>query len=111
WALRRRTAGPARAGHRMTRRAQGRPMLSLARHSGRRASARIGRPYVRPPQHGIPAQPTPLIGREHEVQLVREQLARPEVRLLTLTGPAGTGKTRLALQVAIELAPRVRDGA
>src|SRR5262249_50005241 len=56
-------------------------------------------------------QPTPLVGREHEVRLVRDQLAREDVRLLTLTGPAGTGKTRLALQAAIEMSPAVRDGA
>jgi predicted ATPase/DNA-binding CsgD family transcriptional regulator len=73
--------------------------------------ARITRPYLRLPTHGIPAQPTPLIGREQEVRLVRDQLARPDVRLLTLTGPAGTGKTRLALQAAVELSAHVRDGA
>jgi predicted ATPase len=71
----------------------------------------MSRPYVRLPRHGIPAQPTPLIGREQEVRLVRDQLARDDVRLLTLTGPAGTGKTRLALQAAVELSPAVRDGA
>src|SRR5262249_13114856 len=60
------------------------------------------RGFVRLRSHRIPAQPTPLIGREHEVRLVRDQLARPDVRLLTLTGPAGTGKTRLAIEAAIE---------
>src|SRR5262245_39818665 len=77
----------------------------------RRAATRLSRPYARLPNHGIPSQPTPLIGREHEVRLVRDQLAREEVRLLTLTGPAGTGKTRLALQAAVEMSPTVRDGA
>jgi predicted ATPase/class 3 adenylate cyclase/DNA-binding XRE family transcriptional regulator len=52
----------------------------------------------------LPAQPTLLIGREQEVATICALLCRPEVRLLTLTGPGGTGKTRLGLQVAAELA-------
>ncbi|HZU70579.1 MAG TPA: tetratricopeptide repeat protein [Ktedonobacteraceae bacterium] len=51
----------------------------------------------------LPVQPTPLIGREHEVTAVVRLLRREKVRLVTLTGPGGTGKTRLALQVAAEL--------
>jgi predicted ATPase len=48
-------------------------------------------------------QPNPLIGREREVVAVTALLREPEVRLVTLTGPGGTGKTRLALQAGAEL--------
>ena len=50
---------------------------------------------VRP--HNLPVQLTPLIGRTKEVTAACERLRRDDVRLLSLTGPAGTGKTRLAI--------------
>jgi predicted ATPase/class 3 adenylate cyclase len=58
----------------------------------------------------LPVQPTPLIGREREVQAVSALLARDDVRLVTLTGPGGIGKTRLGLHVATELIDRFGDG-
>ncbi len=53
--------------------------------------------------NNLPVQPTSLIGREWEVASLVELLRRVDIRLVTLTGPGGTGKTRLALQVAAEL--------
>jgi predicted ATPase/DNA-binding CsgD family transcriptional regulator len=52
----------------------------------------------------LPAQPTPLVGREGELATIHERLAEEATRLLTLTGPAGVGKTRLALAAAAQLA-------
>ena len=60
--------------------------------------------------NNLPLQPTPFLGREREVAQVVELAGRPEVRLLTLTGPGGTGKTRLALQAAAELLGDFPDG-
>jgi predicted ATPase/class 3 adenylate cyclase len=60
--------------------------------------------------NNLPAQPNAFIGREAQVAAVKAQLRRPDVRLLTLTGPGGTGKTRLALQVAADLLDDFPDG-
>ena len=53
--------------------------------------------------NNLPLQPTPLGGREREVAEVTQRLLSSGTRLLTLTGPGGTGKTRLALQAAADL--------
>jgi predicted ATPase/class 3 adenylate cyclase/DNA-binding CsgD family transcriptional regulator len=60
--------------------------------------------------NNLPVQPTPFLGREHEVAALRDLLHREEVRLVTLTGPGGTGKTRLGLQVAADLSDRFKSG-
>lgn len=53
-----------------------------------------------PVQHKIPAAPSGFVPRPHEEAAVRALLERPDVRLVTLTGTGGTGKTRLAIQIA-----------
>jgi predicted ATPase/class 3 adenylate cyclase len=59
--------------------------------------------------HNLPATPTPLIGRESELATVL-RLFREGARLVTLTGPGGTGKTRLALEAAAEMLEEHPDG-
>src|SRR5918995_2588817 len=60
--------------------------------------------------HNLPRQPTPFLGREQEVDEVVALLRRADVQLVTLIGPGGTGKTRLALQAAAELLDDFTDG-
>jgi class 3 adenylate cyclase len=61
-------------------------------------------------RHNLPVQLTPLVGREEAVQQVVDLVQRQGRRLVTLTGPGGIGKTRLALQVAAELVDAFADG-
>jgi non-specific serine/threonine protein kinase len=58
----------------------------------------------------LPESVSPIVGREREVDEVSGLLRSPRVRLVTLTGPGGTGKTRLALEVARALLAEYRDG-
>jgi predicted ATPase len=62
------------------------------------------------PRHNLPTQRTPLIGREKALLTAKQLLLRGDVRLVTLTGPGGTGKTRLALQVAEEVLEHFEGG-
>jgi predicted ATPase len=67
-----------------------------------RGRARVG---------NLPAQPTPFLGRKRELADVIDLLRRQDVRLLTLTGPGGIGKTRLAVQAATKVAQSYPGGA
>ncbi len=65
------------------------------------------------PQHpnNLPAQLTPLIGRERDITAVRKRLVDDGARLVTLVGPPGVGKTRLSLAVAEDVLEQFDDGA
>jgi predicted ATPase len=76
------------------------------------SQADTGSSPTRKPKHNLPAQPTPFIGRQPELTAVKHLLTRDQhaARLVTLTGPGGTGKTRLAIQAAADLVSRFPDG-
>jgi predicted ATPase len=67
---------------------------------------RAGRPRL-----SLPADTTTFVGRTDDLARLRALLARDDVRLVTLTGPGGIGKTRLALRLATDAAPDFTDGA
>ena len=73
---------------------------------GRGAQVRSGQPS----RSNLPEQPTPLVGRGREVVAIKQLLHRPGVRLVTITGPGGVGKTRLGLQAAEDLIAEFGDG-
>ncbi len=65
---------------------------------------------VSPPPHNLPAPLTPLVGRAADRADILALLRREDVRLLTITGPGGTGKTRLSLDVGTDLLGDFPDG-
>lgn len=83
--------------------------LRDALRAARRAAAAGGRPSGRR-RPAWPAQRTRLIGRELDLAEIEQLIAGGEVRLLTLTGPGGTGKTRLALRAAEALTKHFPGG-
>src|ERR1700752_305352 len=62
------------------------------------------------PHPNLPLQSTLIIGRENDIASLRDLLRRDDVRLITLTGAGGVGKTRLALQIASDSASDYFDG-
>jgi non-specific serine/threonine protein kinase len=81
----------------------------IAEDQRRRRRALVG-PTINHTAPALPVPVTPLIGREGERESLRQQLLHPEARLLTLTGVGGVGKTRLALDLAIDLQDAFPDG-
>src|SRR5947207_5236112 len=60
--------------------------------------------------NNLPAQTTPFIGREYAIRAIKEHLSNANMRLLTVTGVGGTGKTRIALQTAADMVDEFEHG-
>ena len=76
----------------------------------RSGSKAIAVPGVSSPKTNLPVFPTPLIGREREMEQLSELLCNPQCRLLTLVGPGGIGKTRLAIDATACIEDIFADG-
>jgi predicted ATPase/DNA-binding XRE family transcriptional regulator len=70
----------------------------------------VDTPNLVVPKMNLPIFPTPLIGRESEVEKLSQLLSNPQCRLLTLVGPGGIGKTRLAIETASNMQDFFSDG-
>ncbi len=89
--------------------------LGLSQRDRIRFEAAARTPTARTDAHSagptnLHSQPTPFIGRAREVEEVRQKLLHPDVRLLTLIGPGGVGKTRLGLEGATQVFDRFDEG-
>jgi predicted ATPase len=82
-------------------------LLTESFESGRPGA---GTAPTRESRHNLPSHPTPFVGREAEAAALQRLLEEPDVRLLTITGPGGIGKTRLGLEVAARCADSFPDG-
>jgi predicted ATPase/DNA-binding transcriptional LysR family regulator len=89
--------------------ARGVPLTGPAERFVALLRARFADKVPLPPNSNLPAFPTPLIGRDREMEELCKQL-RGRERIVTLTGTGGSGKTRLALEVAALLVEDFRDG-
>ena len=69
-----------------------------------------GTPPAGKAHHNLPAEPTRFIGREAQIAALQDLILDPNVRLVTLLGPGGAGKTRLSLQVAQRVLDRFSQG-
>ena len=86
------------------------PEQEALRRAARRPPSRRTPPVAARSPPPLPVARTPLIGRERETAVVIDTLRQDGVRLVTLTGPGGVGKTRLAVQVADVASPHFPDG-
>jgi predicted ATPase/DNA-binding SARP family transcriptional activator len=87
------------------------PALQELERAVLRQDVTLAAPAAPVRRRALPSPPTALVGRRLEIAAVEAMLRRDDVRLVTLTGPGGTGKTRLALAVAESFAKELREGA
>jgi predicted ATPase/transcriptional regulator with XRE-family HTH domain len=102
--------GPRRETVALLAAAMGLSATQTATLEGASHRRRSPRPAPPPPPPGLPHGASPILGRETDLAVLPFMLRQPDVRLLTLIGPAGVGKTRLAVEVTVLAAPTFTDG-